>query len=155
MVAPSSVTDFLRRNRSIFLDTSAFIYFIERHPRYYSFCESLFGSIEAGHVRASTSTLTLLEILVQPYRLKKDDLVLKFYSLLTTYPHLTWVPLTLDVADRAARLRAEYRLKTPDAIQAASAISYGAAGFICNDRAFEKVTEIECLVIADHASRTH
>jgi len=50
-------------------------------------------------------------------------LVLKFYALLTTYPHLSWVPMTLNVADRAAKLRADHGLKTPDAIQAASAIS--------------------------------
>jgi hypothetical protein len=31
------------------------------------------------------------------------------------------------------KLHADYRLKTPDVIQAASAISYGATGFICND----------------------
>lgn len=153
MVAMSSLADFLRRHRSIFLDTSAFIYFVERHPRYYPFCEALFGSIETGQVEASTSTLTLLELLVQPYRLKKDGLVLKFYSLFTTYPHLSWLPVTLNVADRAARLRAEHRLKTPDAVQAAAAISHGATGFICNDSAFEKVAEIECLVIDDHVSR--
>ncbi len=149
MVAQSSLRAFLRRNRSVALDTSAFIYFVERHPRYYPVCESIFGNIEAGHIKASTSTLTMLEILVQPYQLKKDDLVLKFYALLTTYPHLSWVPMTLDVADRAAQLRAEYRLKTPDAIQAASAMSCGATGFICNDRVFQKMKEIDCLIIDD------
>ncbi len=150
MVAPPSLKAFFQKHRSVSLDTSAFIYFVERHPLYYPFCESVFGNIESGHIKASTSTLTLLEILVQPYRLEKDDLVLKFYSLLTTYPYLTWIPMTLSVADHAARLRAEYNLKTPDAVQAASAISHGATGFICNDRVFEKIKEIECLVIDDH-----
>ena len=103
--------------------------------------------MEAGKVKACTSTLTLLEVLVQPYRLKKDDLVLKFYSLLTTYPNLTWIPMTLAVADHAARIRAEHRFKTPDAIQAASAITAGATGFVCNDNIFEKVSNFESLVI--------
>jgi predicted nucleic acid-binding protein len=57
--------------------------------------------------------------------------------------------MTLDVADRAAQLRAEYRLKTPDAIQAASAMSCGATGFICNDRGFQKMKEIDCLILDD------
>ena len=149
MVEPHSLAGFLKRHRSIYLDTSAFIYFVERHPRYFPVCEELFRAIEAGRTNASTSTLTLLEILVQPYRQKNDDLVLKFYALLTTYPHLTWVPMTLNVADQAAKLRAEHGFKTPDAIQAASAISCGATGFVCNDRAFGKVTAFESLILDD------
>jgi predicted nucleic acid-binding protein len=134
----------------VFLDTSAFIYLVEKHPRYFPLCERIFGALEAGRTQASTSTLTLLEVLVQPYQLKDDDLVFKFYALLTSYPHLTWVPMTLKVADHAAKLRAEHRLKTPDAIQAATAISRGATGFICNDKAFGKVNNFESLIIDDY-----
>lgn len=141
---------FLKRHNSIFIDTSAFIYFVEHHSRYFSLCETLFRGIESGTIKASTSTLTLLELLVQPYRLQRDDLVLKFYALLTTYPHLVWVPVTLNVADNAARIRAEHRLKTPDAIQAASAVTAGATGFVCNDKVFEKVANFESLVIEDY-----
>ena len=109
----------------------------------------LFSRIEAGKTRAATSTLTLLEVLVQPYRQQNDELVMKFYALLTSYPRLTWIPMTLNVADHAARLRAAYRLKTPDSIQAASAIICGATGFICNDKAFEKTEEFESLIVDD------
>ena len=38
-------------------------------------------------------------------------------------------------------------LKTPDAIHAASAICQGATGFICHDRAFTKIREMDCLVL--------
>lgn len=133
--------------------TSAFICFFERYPRYFPVCEELFRAIKAGRTNASTSTLTLIEILVQPYRQKKDDLVLKFYVLLTTYPHLAWVPMTLNVSDQAAKLRAEHRLKTPDAIQAASAISCGATGFVSNDRAFDKVWQLNALSLMIFAER--
>lgn len=144
---PRLLRDFLKKHRKIYLDTSAFIYFVEQHPRYYKICETIFDNIETGYAEASTSTLTLLEILVQPYKLNRDDLVVKFYSLLTTYPNLTWIELGLNISDLAARLRAEYNLKTPDAIQVASAISCGTSGFICNDRAFKKIKNIECLMI--------
>jgi len=149
VVASQSLEDFLKSHSSVFLDTSSFIYFVEHHPRYSHFCETLFDRIEAGKTRATTSTLTLLEVLVQPYRQKNEELIMKFYALLTSYPHLTWVSMTLNVADRAAKLRAEHRLKTPDSIQAASAISCGATGFICNDRIFRKVKEFESLIIND------
>lgn len=144
-----SIERFIRKHHKVALDTNVFIYFIEEHPDYYPFCDKIFESIETGLIKASTSTLSLLEILVQPYRMKKDDLVYKFYSLLSTYPNLTWVDMNLDVADIAARLRAEHRLKTPDSIQAASAIVSGATGFICNDKAFKKIKEFESLVFDD------
>lgn len=148
-MTPPPLITLLRKQSAVYLDTSVFIYFVEQHPRYYKLCEPVFEDIEAGRIKALTSTLTLLEILVQPYKLKKEGLVLKFYSLLVTYPHLSWIDMTLDVADRAAGLRAKYGYKTPDAIQLASALSQGAGAFLCNDRAFEKNKEIECLIIDD------
>jgi predicted nucleic acid-binding protein len=107
--------------------------------------------MEEGRIEALTSTLTLTEILVQPYRLGKEEHVLKFYSLFTTYPHLKWMPLTLSISDLAAKLRAEHNLKTPDAIQMATALSGGATGFVCNDKVFLKIKNIECLILGDWA----
>ena len=141
--------DFFKTHRKVYLDTSVFIYFVERHPRYFDFCDPLFRDIEKGRLDAATSTLALMEILVQPYRQKKEELVLKFYSLFTTYPHLRWIQLTIAISDLAAKLRAAHNFKTPDAIQIASAISCGATGFVCNDKAFRRVKDIECLILDD------
>ena len=147
MVSKSLLYEFLEEHPLLSLDTSVFIYFVERHPRYHGLCGPVFQSIENGSIKATTSTLTLLEILVQPYRRKLDDLVLKFFALLTTYPNLRWIDLNVDIADTAARLRADHRLKTPDAIQAATAICSGATGFLCNDAAFKRVKEFDCLLL--------
>ena len=148
-MSPESLNSFLRNHKSVYIDTSVFIYFIEKNDVYHKTCEQIFENIENGAVKASTSTLTLLEVLVKPYKLKRDDLVLSFYSLFSTYPNISWINLTLGISDLAAKLRAEYGLKTPDAIQAASAISYGAKGFICNDSVFKKIKDIDCLIIDD------
>jgi predicted nucleic acid-binding protein len=149
LVTKSLLREFLKEHPLLSLDTSVFIYFVERHPSYHNLCNPVFEAIENGSVKATTSTLTLLEILVQPYRKKLDDLVLKFFALLTTYPNLKWVDLDVDIADTAARLRADHRLKTPDAIQAATAICSGATGFLCNDTVFKKVKEFDCLFLDD------
>ena len=149
MVTKSLLREFLEEHPLLSLDTSVFIYFVERHPRYHNLCDPVFEAIENGGLKAATSTLTLLEILVQPYRKKLDDLVLKFFALLTTYPNLKWVDLDVDIADTAARLRADHRLKTPDAIQAATAICSGATGFLCNDAAFKRVKAFDCLLLDD------
>ena len=129
------------------LDTNVFIYFLETHPRYGSWCASLFDLIERGHNPAMTSAITLLELLVQAYRDQKEDLAQKIFALTTTYPRLEWVPLTMNLADRAAELRARYRLSTPDAIQLATAINRNATCFYGNDRGLKRVREIECLIV--------
>jgi predicted nucleic acid-binding protein len=131
------------------LDTNVFIYFLESHPRYGSWCASLLDLVERGHNHAITSTVTLLELLVQPYRDQKEALAQKIFALTTTYPALEWVPLTLNLADQAADLRARYRLSTPDAIQLASAIARNATRFYGNDRGLQRVSEIDCLIIDD------
>lgn len=131
------------------LDTNLFIYFLEDHFRYGIWCASLFDHIERSRITAVTSTVTLLELLVQPYRQKNDEIVQKIYALLTTYPGLDWAPVTVEVADCAAAIRARYRLSTPDAIQVATALLQGAVRFYGNDKALRRIKEIECVVLDD------
>jgi len=131
------------------LDTNVFIYFLEYHPRYGAWCASLFDRIERGQNSAVTSTVTLLELLVQPYRDQKEELAQKIFALASTYPKLEWVSVTMNIADRAAELRARYRLSTPDAIQLATAIGHNARRFYGNDRGLRRVKEIECVLVDD------
>lgn len=100
---------------------------------------------------AVTSTISLLEVLVQPYRLDNQPLAQKFYALLPTYPGLNWTPVSSEVADRAAEFRARYNLSTPDAMQLATAIGFQATAFIGNDKGLRKVEEIECLIVSELA----
>lgn len=89
----------------------------------------------------------MTELLVHPYRKDDIDRVNSIYAFTSTYPNLLWLPPTLDIADEAARLRAKYGLRTPDAIQIATAISAAATGFVGNDAAFTRVTELEILLL--------
>ena len=131
------------------MDTSVFIYHVEENEKYFHLTASIFSWLEGPRATAVTSTITLLELLVQPYRLGDLDRVNKFYALLSTFPHLEWVPPNLQIADVGARLRADHSLKTPDAIQGATALHSGATGFVSNDTAFQKVAGLEVLVL-DH-----
>ena len=140
-------TSFLARHHRIGLDTNILIYLVQDHPRYGAWCASLFGRIERRQSVGITSTLVLLEALVQPYRLQDDRLANKFYALFSTYPSLIWTPLTLELADSAAELCARYGLSTPDAIHIATAIGGGATGYIGNDRGLKRVQELACLTL--------
>jgi predicted nucleic acid-binding protein len=138
-----------RERERIGLDTNLFIYFLEAHPRYGAWCDALFDRIERGHNPTVTSTVTMLELLVQPYRDEKEELAQKIFALTSTYPKIEWIPVSMGLADRAAELRARYRLSTPDAIQLATAIGHKATRFYGNDRSLRRVKEIECVLLDD------
>ena len=65
----------------------------------------------------------------------------------TLFPNLHWVAPNLEIADLAARLRARHRLRTPDALHAATAVHVRATGLITNDPVFERVETFETLVL--------
>ena len=52
----------------------------------------------------------------------------------------------------AARLRATHSLRTPDAIQMATALQAGASFFLTNDRRLRSIEGMTVLVVADLAS---
>lgn len=138
---------FLRRHRRVALDTSVFIYQLEANVRYLPLTDQVFSWLERPDSRAGTSTITMTELLVQPYRDSDERLVDEFYGLLSTYPNLDWIAPNLEIADLAARFRALHRLRTPDALQAATAAHARATGLITNDAVFERVEAFETLVL--------
>jgi len=129
------------------LDTSIFIYQLEANVRYLTLTDHIFSWLEQPGCTAVTSTITMTELLVQPYRDSNEQRVDEFYGLLSTYPNLDWIAPSLEIADLAARFRASYRLRTPDALQAATAAHGHATGLITNDPAFERVGAFDTLVL--------
>ena len=57
-------------------------------------------------------------------------------------------PPDLAIADLAARIRALHRLRTPDALQAATAIHVGATAMLTNDADMAHVAGIEVGVLS-------
>jgi hypothetical protein len=112
-----------------------------RHPGARRLCRSgqqrLYRE-RTGH-EAVTSTITMTELLVPSYRDNSVHRVDGFYGLLSTYPNLRWMAPDLEAADIAARLRATYKLRTRDALQAAPAILAPATGLLTNDPNFLRV----------------
>jgi predicted nucleic acid-binding protein len=137
--------------RILALDTSAFIYHLEGHPTYGPRLLPVFRHIEEGRCDAVTSTLTFLEVLVQPYREADESRRIAISGLLASFPGIRWVDMDLAVADRAAALRARYNLRVPDAVQVATAMLAGADLLLTNDRGLRRITDIAVLLIADCA----
>lgn len=138
---------FLRRHRKIALDTSVFIYQTEANPKYLPTTDPVFAWLAHHDSLAVTSTVTMTELLVVPYRDSDQQRVDEFYGLLSTYPNLEWIAPNLEIADMAARMRALHRLRTPDALLAATAVYAQVTGLITNDAVFERVGSFETLLL--------
>lgn len=136
-------------NRRICIDTAPFIYFIEKNPRYLDVVKPIFTEINAGEIEAITSTVTLIEVLVHPFKTKNDKLADKYRDILLHSEGLTTFEILHEVSELSSKLRAKYSIRTPDAIQMAVGILYGASKFLTNDPALKKVSDIGVLVLDD------
>jgi predicted nucleic acid-binding protein len=129
------------------LDTSILIYQVEQNARYFPLSDAIFAWLERRGNSAITSTLAMTELLVPAYRDGDSRRLDVYHGLLPNLPNLEWIAPDLEIADLAARLRATHKLKTPDAIHAATAINAQASGFLTNDPVFQRIKELDTLVL--------
>src|SRR5678815_1182156 len=129
------------------IDTSPLVYWLEENPTYFDISKRIFDLVEERKVKVATSTLTLTEALVLPYRMKDWRRVYRIHAVLGSYPHMEWLPPTVAIARRAAQIRAEFNLRTPDAIHAATALIAGATALITNDQVFRRVPGLEVVLL--------
>ena len=137
------------RGVTVAVDSAPFIYLIEKHPVYFATVSAFFAAVQNGEIRCVTSTLTIAEVLVHPFRLGRMDLVLDYQDILNETPDIEAFAVTSDIAEAAARLRANFNLRTPDAIQIATALVSQASLFLTNDKKLTKVPGLNALTIAD------
>ena len=140
----------LRAASLLYVDSAPVIYFIEEHERFFSLVEPVIEAINRGEKRAFTSYVTLLEVLVKPLERKRPDLVRIYRELLLGNPNLRMAPLERSVTEEAARVRAFYRFRIPDAIQLATARLGGAEVFVTNDENLRAFRELPVVVLSDY-----
>ncbi len=142
-------TDALDANSVLFLDTAPLIYLFEEHAKFHAPVRELLDEVYAVGAQMLTSMVTYIELTTRPRQMGNDRLVARYRDLLTHTRNLRLVPLDLNIADEAANLRARYRLKTPDAIQLATAITHGASRIITNDRQWSKIQSLDIIQVSD------
>ncbi len=133
----------------IALDTAPLIYFIEKHATYHPLLRPFFIGLADEQYTAVTSTITLVETLVHPMRSKHTKLAEQYRKILLNSPHITTYDLSPEIAEISAQIRADYKIRTPDAIQLATAVHANAAFFLTNDHALRKYPHLKVLVVND------
>ncbi|MDD4892120.1 MAG: PIN domain-containing protein [Phycisphaerae bacterium] len=144
----AEIDEAMRRHRLVGLDSCILIYLMEHHPVFGAAAQRIFAHVQSGRSHAVLATLALMEVMTGVYRRKDDaETADDHFSLLLEFPNARWVNLDFPIADEAARLKAEHRLSTPDAIHLATAILSGATAFFTNDREIRDIPGIEILTL--------
>ncbi len=126
----------LASHRLVALETSVWIYHFEGSAAYGRAADSVLEAVTDGKVGAVASELVLLELLVAPLKKGAQDVADEIELALLHFPS-------------AAEIRARYGLRTPDAIMLATAVESGATLAVTNDNAWQKMKEIEVLLVRD------
>ena len=142
------------RGQIVGLDTAPLIYFIEEDPAYLEKVTPFFEAVDRGEFQVVTSAVTLLEVLVHPIRRGDAGLALRYREILLGSRNVSCVALSNEIAEEAARLRAESNIRTPDAIHLATAVRAGAASFLTNDTHLPPLPTLRILVLDELSSES-
>jgi len=131
----------------VFVDTAPLIYYIQRDPRYFESINHVFRRVDEGGLIAVTSSVTLAECLVLPYRQGKIELAQRFIDQIVFGKNTLFVAIDHDMACRAAELRARYNLALDDSFQIAACLGSECDAFLTNDKELQRVSEIGIILL--------
>lgn len=116
-----------------YLDTNFVIYVVEGQPALQQRAREYLADLEdAGH-RFGISELTWTECLIFPLRTGDGPLLLEYHRFFLG-PHLTTVPSTPAIHQRAAMIRATHNLGLADSLHLAAAVEHRFDRFLTNDQ---------------------
>ena len=132
----------------VYIDTVTLIYTVERYLSYWPLLEPLWRAAHSGTIEIVSSELILMEALVGP--LKSGNTALEqVYEQAMLGTQMRLLPVSRPILREAARVRATTRLKTPDAIHAATARLAGCVLFVTNDAGFRGVASLPLVILDD------
>ena len=146
MAVSASALDRIPRGALITLDTAPIIYFLQDHRVFAPLFAPVFEAADRGDLSIVISAVTLAEVLTGPLQAKNEMLAARYRETLTRSPGWELWPVDEEVAATAARFRAEYKLRTPDAIQVATAVASRSHALVTNDKRLRKFRGILVIV---------
>ena len=135
---------------TLFLDANIIIYRVEAIEPYNQQVLVLVQELVALHPNAgfAVSRLSMMECLVKPLR-DQNNADIERYRGLFASSGLQIIELSSLVLEAATLLRARHGLRTPDAIQAASAMTIkGPVTFLTGDKQFGKVPGLNVRLVS-------
>jgi predicted nucleic acid-binding protein len=106
----------------------------------------MWAQFQDQNISIVSSELAIPEVLVSPRR-SGDLNQIGIYENLLFHSGIDLIPIDREILLLATELRVKHRLKTPDAIHAAAAISANCRRFITNDRDFCNIAGLPVVVL--------
>ena len=126
----------IKAGERVLLDTTVLAAYLDSTEKVHPVAAHVLDEMVAsGRNPAVVSMITVMEILVRPLRGTPagHHTVLAF---LKAHPNLTCIPVDLQIAQEAARLRAENRFSPPDALVVGSGMAAQVHHLVTNDFAW-------------------
>ena len=132
---------------SVFIDTSPFIYYIEKSDLYFEKMKQWFQTVYEQEKTLITSPVTVEEYCVFHLKNRHFEYIHAFRAFISDIEvHIR--SIDFDTGFLAAELRAKYRgIKAMDALQLATAIQNHCDVFLTNDKQLRQVEEIRVLLV--------
>ncbi len=131
----------------LFLDTAAVIYFVERNPSFVDRVDSIFERFESEIIPV-VGSVTVAECLVGALQMSLTDLEQAYMAIFGS-DDVLFVENTLTISQEAARVRVQYNLQLPDALQIAAAMGSGCQAFLTNDAQLKRIAELDILLVSE------
>ena len=132
----------LRRADLVLVDSAPLIYFLEDHAEFAPRFQGLFELYEHEQVRVAISVISVSEVLAGPIKHGLDVVAKRYEKSLGGFEV---IPVSIEIAISAARLRAAAGLRLPDALVAATALEIGATALVTHDRDFSGLKGLRVL----------
>ena len=132
----------------VYLDANAIIYSIEKRPGYAQLLQPVWQAAQTAPIEIVSSELVLMECLVGPLKAGNSGLA-SAYEQLFQQPRTRLLPISKAILRQAALLRATTKLRTPDAIHAATAQEVSCTLFVTNDAGFRGLSSLPLVVLDD------
>ena len=135
------MTDFKR----VFFDTAPFIYYLENDGDFKIKAKKVIADCEEADF--VTSTVTVAEYLTGVFKNGDEKRTAEFRGLISEYDFEV-IPISWDIAEEAARIRAKYKgFKMMDSLQLAAAKLSGADLFVSNDLQLKQYSDVKVLIV--------
>ena len=138
----------LQGNRICF-DVNVWIYGLEGYPNFVADLTALFQAIEQGKLTAVTSELSLAEALVKPMKDQNITAQTLYQQAISNRDNVEVLPVDRKILIQSAQLRIANKLKLPDAIHLATAISSNCSTFLTNDKGFCSATQLPVIILSE------
>lgn len=140
--------DLIEAGRCAF-DSMLFIYLFEENPVYFPLVQNAFALLERRKIEVITSIITPIEILSNPALERFPEKIKLYGNFFRVMKNLQVQELTWDLVEQTTHVRRTYGLRTPDAIQLATAIIFKAKIFVTNDDSFRKIKDFPIIQLKD------